>query len=194
MSAARRFGWLLAGCCWSGIAAAQGLCAIGDARFAPLGDQQADETASSQMREAYELLCEEDCGDLGLRRNDDVDYVMAYWDGEGTPQIRYNLQFASTAFGTLGGAATFGLFAHQLGHILDAGRRPGPISQRSREERADEYAGCALARADLPPNAMDALIAGIAEVEGPLPGVPTVAKRLARVRLGHARCARPSGA
>jgi hypothetical protein len=87
-----------------------------------------------------------------------------------------------------GPIATFGIFAHDLGHHLDAtGNKPAWMKDSwDSELRADAWAGCAIAKADLSPSRQQAALLAMSTY--PSPHHPTWEVRRPVITEGFTRC------
>ncbi len=171
-----------------GHALAGPLCALAPPGHSPLSDQPPTPVAYNMMQSISSVLCPRfSCPDYLLIRNSTISNAMALVNMTGY-SIRYNPRFMNGIIQSFGRYAAAGIFAHEIGHIIDFWKNPNPgVPQWQREATADEYAGCAFAlaghrRADL---------VGLAKSlhsMGPSPGYPTPDERVWLVQQGYLKC------
>ena len=115
-------------------------------------------------------------------------------DGAGVSKIAYSPRFVSSLQTTYGPIATLGIFAHDLGHHLDAtgNRAPWMKSSWDSELRADAWAGCAMAKAELTPSRLQAVLLALSTY--PSPAHPGVERAPARHHRGIHPVRRPDAA
>ena len=164
------------------------LCALAPASHNPMVDQPSTPFANSMMQSINNVLCEKfQCPAYVLIQNQTTSNAMASSDPSGS-RIRYNPNFMNITAQTFGQFAAAGIFAHELGHIIDFATNPNPgIPQPRREANADEYAGCAFALA----GRRQADLAGLARSlhsMGASPGYPTPDQRVQLVLNGYQKC------
>ena len=111
------------------------------------------------------LLCPKGCGKLFLFANPTTPNTATVTDGAGASKIAYSPGFVKSVQSNYGPAGTLGIFAHDLGHHLEAtGNRPAWMqSSWDSELRADAWAGCAMAKADLKPSGLQAVLLVLSE-------------------------------
>jgi len=172
------------------VSTAGALCSLSSARHNPGNDITADQMASSQMMSVKNVLCQKyNCPSYLFFQNPTLQNAMATADQRGYA-IRYNARFTGSVYNQYGQFSTIGIFAHELGHIIDFANNPGRhVSQRQREATADEYAGCAFA---LNGNASTDLagMAATLHAMGPSPGYPTPQQRIQLLQNGYQKCSR----
>ena len=171
----------------SNIAISGPLCVYFPSGHNPGADQAPDDKAFSQVSQAYEYLCPGgSCGTVEFLQNNSIQNAMAFWDGRTNPVIRYNYQFMASTYNRHGPNATYGIFAHELGHTINFRMgKNGNISQIEQEKIADQYAGCALAKAGLPSDSMDS---SLRSMSSPSPSYPSAGERMYLVKNGYDRC------
>jgi len=169
-------------------AVASPLCALAPAGHNPMADQPPTPFANSMMLSINNVLCQRfQCPTYVLIQNQTTSNAMASSDPSGN-RIRYNPHFMNMTAQSFGQFAAAGIFAHELGHIIDFATNPNPgIPQSRREANADEYAGCAFALA----GHYQSDLAGLAQSlhsMGPSPGYPTPDQRVLLVLSGYEKC------
>ena len=170
-------------------AQAQVLCALGPAAlYDPLADMPASASAQAELKKVKALLCPKGCGKVLLIANATAPNSATVSDGAGASKITYNPAFVGNVQKTYGPAGTFGLVAHQLGHHLDtAGTRPPWMKETwDSELRADAWAGCAMAKAELRPSGLQAVLLALSTY--PSAHHPAWAARRAVITEGFTRC------
>jgi len=171
------------------------LCSLAPSGHNPQADQAPSATAMRQMNEVNNALCAQfRCPQYSFTRNQSVPNAMA-WSAPGSAQIKYNPGFMNQIVSQFGPMATSGIFAHELGHIIDFSIRTAPpgfprIAQSNREAAADWYAGCAFKIAGNPESDLQPLAASLHSM-GASPGYPTPNQRVSLVREGYQSCQAP---
>ena len=107
-------------------AEAQVLCALGSTTsFEAMADMPAGADAQGDIKRLKGLLCPKGCGKLFVFANPTAPQSATATDGHGASKIVYSPAFVAEVRKSYGPLGSFGLFAHQLGHHLDAiGNRP----------------------------------------------------------------------
>src|SRR5208283_2912281 len=135
------------------VAKAQLVCSLGpggDSYYSPNSDMNASPDALRIARNVANVLCNGTCG-IALIRNPTAGSVLTFVLPNGAAKIVYSPQFLKSVETTIGDGAIFGLFAHEIGHVVDGRLNVAWMPDSwGRESRADAWAGCALARAALP--------------------------------------------
>ena len=142
---------------------AQVLCTLGPATpYDSMSDMPASGSPPADLKKLKSLLCPKGCGKLFLFANPTSPNTATVSDGSGTSKISYSPGFVESVRTSYGPVATLGIFAHDLGHHLEAtGNRPSWMqSSWDSELRADAWAGCAMAKAELKPSGLQAVVAG----------------------------------
>jgi hypothetical protein len=144
-------------------AQAQVLCALGPAAtppYDPMADMPASDAAQKELKKVKGLLCPKGCGKVLLFANATSPNAATVTDGAGLSKIAYSPKFVSSLQTNFGPIATLGVFAHGLGHHLDAtGTKAGWMKESwDAELRADAWAGCAMAKAELTPSRLQAVL------------------------------------
>jgi len=171
-------------------AQAQVLCALGPATpYDPLADMPPSAAAQAELKKVKALLCgPRGCGKVLLIANTTAPNSATVTDGVGASKIAYSPAFIGNVQKTYGPLATFGLVAHQLGHHLDTtGNRPPWMKEAwDGELRADAWAGCAMAKAELRPSGLQAVLLALSNY--PSAHHPAWAARRAVITEGYNRC------
>ena len=96
------------------------------------------------MKSLETKLCVKyDCPEYTFAQSYSTQNAMAWSDGNNTA-IRYNPNFMNMVFHRFGVNSSVGIFAHELGHIIDF-HSGESFTRYELERRADEYAGCSIA-------------------------------------------------
>jgi hypothetical protein len=142
-------------------AQAQVLCTLGPASppYEPMADMPPSPAAQAELKKLKALLCPKGCK-VVLFANATAPNAATVTDGAGGSKIAYSPSFVGTVQSNYGPAATMGIFAHDLGHHLEAtGNRPAWMKEGwDSELRADAWAGCAMAKAALTPSRLQAVL------------------------------------
>jgi hypothetical protein len=148
-------------------AQAQVLCTLGTATtpYESMADMPAGTAPQADLKKLKSLLCPKGCGKLFLFANPTTPNTATVTDGAGASKIAYSPGFVKSVQTNYGPAGTLGIFAHDLGHHLEAtGNRPAWMqSSWDSEARADAWAGCAMAKAELKPSALQAVLLVLSE-------------------------------
>lgn len=151
-------------------------------------DAPATPVATQQMLAVQNALCSRfPCAPYSFTKNSTIQNA-AVMTSNGQIAIKYNPAFMNQVAGAYGNLATVGIFAHELGHIIDFTLNPNPATPRTiREANADRYAGCAFKIAgnslqDLQP------LAQTLHALGASPGYPTPSQRTALLKMGFESC------
>jgi hypothetical protein len=175
-------------------AEAQVLCTLGPATsadgkpFDSMVDMPAAGDAQADVKKVKALLCPKGCGKLYLFANTTSPHTVTVTDGGGTSKIVYSPKFLASVRKSYGPLGTFGVFAHDLGHHLDAmGNRPAWMKAAwDSETRADAWAGCAMAKAELKPSGLQAALLVLSEY--PSARHPAWLERRAAITEGYKQC------
>ena len=168
-------------------ASAELACSLGgNSYYDPNSDRKATPDALRIAHNVANVLCGSPCN-IALIRNPTAGNVATFISPNGAAKVVYNPQFLKSVDTTIGDGAIFGLFAHEVGHVID-GRLNVPWMPRSwdRELRADAWAGCALARAALPEDKTTAALRAI--LGYPPPAHPARNLRFPALELGYQSC------
>lgn len=151
--------------------------------------------AVAEVQAAYDALCpNKDCGRGNVYRNDTigmnaVTWVSGFRDGPATQaKIVYSPRFLELLAERFGDGASFGVLAHEIGHVMTAARsmRQAFDSSWDEELRADYMAGCALARAGRPPVELEHAMSALASVASA--SHPAFDRRNPVIRRGYDEC------
>jgi hypothetical protein len=170
-------------------ARAQVLCTLGAATpYDSLADMPPSAAAQSDLKKVKSLLCPKGCGKVVLFANATSPNAATATDGAGTSKIAYSPSFASTLHKNYGPIATLGIVAHGLGHHLEAtGNRPDWMKATwDSELRADAWAGCAMAKAELTPSRLQAALLALSTY--PSPRHPAWSARRTVITEGYKAC------
>jgi hypothetical protein len=170
-------------------AQAQVLCTLGPAApYDPMADMPPSAGAKADLTKITALLCPKGCGKVLLFANATTPNTATVTDGAGVSKIAYRPTFASSVRSNFGPIATFGIFAHDLGHHLDAsGTKPAWMKDAwDAELRADAWAGCAMAKAELTPSRLQAVLLAMSTY--PSPHHPAWTVRRPVITEGYNRC------
>jgi hypothetical protein len=169
---------------------AQVLCALGPAQqpYDSMADMPASAAALAEVKKLKSLLCPKGCGKVFLFANATTPNTATVTDGRGASKIAYSPGFVSSAQATYGPIATFGIFAHDLGHHLEAtGNKTAWMKESwDGELRADAWAGCAMAKAELTPSRLQAVLLTLSVY--PSARHPDWSARRAVITEGYKQC------
>ena len=169
------------------VAGAELACSLGASSYYDPGlDRNASPDALRIARNVAGVLCSGACN-VALIRNPTAGNVLTAIAPDGTAKVVYNPQFLTSVDKAIGDGAIFGIFAHEVGHIIDGRSNvawmPGSWD---RELRADAWAGCALARATMPDDKTTAALRAI--LRYPSPAHPARSLRVPALELGYHSC------
>ena len=152
------------------------------------GRHAAGAEAQAELKKLKALLCPKGCGKLFVFANATAPQSATATDGRGASKIVYSPRFLASVRKSYGPLGSFGLFAHQLGHHLDAiGNRPAWMKEAwDGELSADAWAGCAMAKAELKPSGLQAALLVLSEY--PSPRHPAWGERRAAITEGYKQC------
>ena len=170
-------------------AQAQVLCSLGPATpYDPMADMPPSAGALADLKKVAALLCPKGCGKVLLFANATTPNTATVTDGAGVSKIVYSPSFTSSIRSSFGPIATFGIFAHDVGHHLDAtGNRAAWMKDGwDSELRADAWAGCAMAKAELSPSRVQAALLAMSIY--PSPHHPAWNVRRPVISEGYVRC------
>src|SRR6185436_2004826 len=171
-------------------AQAQVLCSLGPMTpYDPMADMPPSAGAKADLTKVTALLCPKGgCGKVLLFANATTPNTATVTDGAGVSKIAYSPSFTSSIRSNFGPIATFGIFAHGLGHHLDATGTKAPWMKDSwdAELRADAWAGCGMAKANLSPSRLQAVL--LALYTYPSPHHPSWEVRRAVITEGFKSC------
>jgi hypothetical protein len=173
------------------IAAAEVICALGPgaASYNGYDDQRPTGDAmqlAGQVNAALSALCAPRCPMIPLFRNPTAPNIMLVF-ANGDAKIVYAPQFLTMLDETYGDGAVIAVVAHELGHAVNETAPAAWIrNDWPPEVRADVWAGCALAKANLTTRSLREALAGVSKY--PSPAHPGWTLRLTALRLGYTRC------
>lgn len=173
------------------LAAAEVVCALGPnpSSYKASSDQRPTADAmelANHMSDVITPLCTPRCPQIPVLRNPTAANIMLIVT-QNDAKVVYNPQFFQTVYDTFGEGAIIAVLAHEFGHALDE-VFPGKFGKGGTPElRADAWAGCALARADLKPVALGQALSALSKY--PSPAHPEWPVRLAALKLGFTQCA-----
>ena len=143
-------------------AGAQVLCTLGPATppYEPMADMPASAGAQAELKKVKALLCPKGCGKVVLYANATTPNTATITDGAGGSKIAYSPTFAGAIQKSYGPIAMYGIVAHSFGHHMDASvNRPAWMKESwDGELRADAWAGCAIAKAEMTPSRLQAVL------------------------------------
>src|SRR4029079_16171777 len=170
-------------------AEAQLLCTLGPATpYDPMADMPPSAGAKADFTKVTALLCPKGCGKLLLFSNATTPKTAIVTDGAGVSKMAYSPSFANSIRSNFGPIATFGIFAHGVGHHLDATGTKAAWMKDSwdAELRADAWAGCGMAKANLSPSRLQAVLLALSTY--PSPHHPSWEVRRAVITEGFKSC------
>ena len=179
-------------------ASAEVLCALGPGANAynPAADQRPSADTMQVVRRVDALFvpfCLPKCPEAAMLRNDTAANLMLTVDRDGGKLV-YAPQFFSSVYGKYGEPALLALIAHVYAHAIDESVPSNWIPTAwDRELRADAWAGCALAKSNLPAKDLASALAALAAnpprtgSAGPRSESAWV-KRAPSVKLGFTHC------
>jgi hypothetical protein len=171
-------------------ARAQVVCALGATvtPYNPTADAPPSELAQSELNKIQKLLCPKGCGSVHLFQNATAPNLAVVAFGTGISKIVYSPDFLNGIHATYGADASFGVLAHAFGHHLDLTAPPASWMNGAwnSERRADALAGCALGRAALRPEGLQAALVVLAS--HPSAADNGLKQRWLAVRAGYAQC------
>ena len=170
-------------------AQAQVLCTLGPATpYDSLADMPATAAAQGELKKVKSLICPKGCGKVFLFANPTAPNAATVNDGSGASKIAYSPSFMNGLKTTYGPIATMAILAHGLGHHLEAtGNRPAWMKAAwDSELRADAWAGCAMAKAELTPSRLQAALLALSTY--PSARHPAWAARRSVITEGYTQC------
>ncbi|HEX5228665.1 MAG TPA: hypothetical protein VFW44_13190, partial [Bryobacteraceae bacterium] len=174
-----------------GCAVAQVICALGPnaPTYQASQDQRPAADAlqlAARVGAAEKAVCAANCPGVALLRNPTAPNA-ALIASNGQAKLVYAPQFFAAVYASSGDAGIIAILAHEAGHALDDAMGAAWIKKDwPPEVRADGWAGCILAHADL--NARDLASALGALEKNPPSSHPAWSLRLPAIRTGYARC------
>jgi hypothetical protein len=172
-------------------ASAQVICRLGSSASSYNAYQDQRPTADAmelarQVSAALEPLCRPNCPVLVVFRNATAPNVILLADS-GRAKMAYAPQFFTTVYDNYGDGAIIAIMAHMLGHAIDA-IAPAAWMKRgwTPELRADAWAGCSLAHADLSSIGLRDALTAVSMY--PSDSHPDWPGRIPALRLGYVHC------
>lgn len=142
---------------------------------------------AGQVNEALSPMCRPRCPVIAVFRNATAPNAMLAVSASGDAKIVYAPQFFTSVYDSAGDGAIIAIIAHELGHALS---ETAPVAWMKpawpAELRADAWAGCALARTNLTPRALQEGLAVLAKY--PSPAHPAWSARLPALETGYMQC------
>jgi hypothetical protein len=154
-------------------------------------DSQFDVPAPAEVRnviqESLNFLCEKDCGETLIVRNPTVIGIRNEQIGTKKSKIIYSSKRLEALTQRYGQQATFGIFAHEVGHHIGSIISPDLVAAPwDRELHADELSGCAIAMAGFTTGQLESAI--LNEATYPSHSHPSSPLRIKAIRQGYLRC------
>jgi hypothetical protein len=154
-------------------------------------DSQFDVPAPAEVRnviqESLTFLCEKDCGEILIVRNPTVTDIRNEQIGINKSKIIYLPKFIESLTQRYGPQATFGIFAHEVGHHIGSIISPDLVATPwDSELHADELSGCAIAMAGFTTGQLESAI--LNEATYPSHSHPSSPLRIKAIRQGYLRC------
>jgi hypothetical protein len=172
-------------------AAAQVVCALGTgtSAYKPAEDQRPTPDAmelAGRVNAAVKSICKDSCPTIALFRNASAANVMLIANA-GQAKLVYAPQFLTAAYEAFGDGGVMAVIAHELGHALDDTLGAAWVKTSWPPElRADAWAGCVLARANLEGSDLESTLEALAKY--PAPAHPSWNLRLPAIRTGFMEC------
>lgn len=154
--------------------------------YDPRYDSVSSPYALSVAQRVAGVLCNGMCN-ITLFRNPTTENAYTFILPNGQAKIVYNPAFMQAAEIQFGRDATFGILAHEVGHVIDG--RQGVswmLNSWNRELRADAWSGCAIARANL--SESQTISALRVSAQYPSPSHPAWDLRVPAFETGYREC------
>ena len=166
------------------------MCTLGPAveGYVSSLDTPAPTGTSRDVKRLVSGVCPKGCGTVGVVRNPTSPNAITLATEGRASKIAYSPAFVDTVARLYGPGATLGIFAHEIGHHVDA-NSPAPAWMAARwgsELRADAWAGCALAKVGGKATDMRAAVQALATY--PSAGHPPWAERAVVLQTGYRSC------
>jgi hypothetical protein len=171
--------------------AQQVLCALGSglAGYRSSSDERPTGDAMELIGRAFtaaRAVCGANCPETVLFRNTTAANLMLIIAG-GRGKIVYSPLVFDGVYGRYGDPGILALLAHALGHELDDAMGAAWVEKTwTPEMRADAWAGCILAKADIGGADFTAAMAAMADYPSPMH--PAWSVRLPVIRTGYTHC------
>lgn len=155
--------------------------------YDPRFDQSASPYALAVAKRVAKVLCNGWCN-IDLFQNtklSDAAYTIVLPNG--AAKVIYNPVHMNTIENKFGEGASFGILAHEVGHVIDLRQSVGWMSNSwNKELRADAWSGCAIARANL--SEVQTISALQASAQYPSPTHPAWNLRVPAFEAGYHGC------
>jgi hypothetical protein len=173
-------------------ASAEVICALGPgvASYDAKADQRPTADAmqlAGRMNTALSPICSPKCPQIAIYRNTTAPDAMLAVTADQAKFV-YAPRFFAAVYEKYGDGAIIAIIAHEYGHAL-AETLPAPWmnSGWTEEQRADAWAGCALAKSDLSSRDLAEALSAVSKYP-PFAHQPSWALRLPALRLGYVHC------
>ncbi|MBV8905008.1 MAG: hypothetical protein JOZ22_15365 [Acidobacteriia bacterium] len=170
---------------------AQVVCAlgVGASSYKSAEDQRPTADAmelATRMSAAVKSICGPNCPSVAVFRNPTAANLMLVAHAA-EARLTYAPQFFTAIYDEFGDGGLLGLMAHIFGHALDDTLGAAWVkSSWSPELRADAWAGCEMARADLSSDELDSAAGALRK--HPAPAHPLWDARMPVLRTGFTEC------
>jgi len=167
------------------------ICTLGAAAnsYDAYADQRPTGDAMELARRVSAALvssCSPNCASLVLFRNSTIPGAILVADPDRAKMV-YSPQFFTSLYEKYGDGAIIAIIAHMLGHAIDATAPARWMnSSWAPEVRADAWAGCALANADLSQPGLQAALKSLSTY--PSAAHPNWSQRIPALRVGYTQC------
>lgn len=168
------------------------VCALGAGAASYNGYQDERPTGDAmqlagEINNALRSVCQPRCPQIALFRNPTAPNALLVVGSSGDAKIVYAPQFFTAIYERYGDGAILVAIGHLFGHALDE-TTPAPWSKSlgSPELRADAWAGCALARANLTARGLQETMAAASKYP-PAAGTRWD-QRVPALRVGYTQC------
>jgi hypothetical protein len=190
MNARNRGRWLLTAALLMPLKA-EILCTLGSegSSYKPAEDLRPSSDAlqlANNVNAAVKTICGAQCPTMALFRNATAQNAMLIADA-GQGKLVYSPQFLAAAYNAFGDGGIVAIFAHEVGHAMDATLGAAFIKTSwTPELRADAWAGCLLARLNPGLSSLQPSLSALAKY--PSPSHPAWTQRLPAIRAGYTQC------
>jgi hypothetical protein len=173
------------------VASAEIVCALGSgtSAYKPSSDERPSADTMQIVRRvdaAYRPICFPKCPEVAMLRNSTTENVMLMVTNDAAKLV-YSPQFFAGVYGKYGESALIALIAHVYGHAIDEVTPSTWLPANWNPElRADAWAGCVLAKTNLPSNGIRSALAAMAM--SPPPSQSAWSPRVTALRLGFTHC------
>jgi hypothetical protein len=122
---------------------------------------------AGKVNAALVSACRPNCPRISMFRNPTASNLMLIRTGD-QMKLVYKPEFFTSVYEIYGDAGIAALIAHEVGHAIDAAAPAVWMkSNWSAEQRADAWAGCALARMDLSKRSLQAALTTLTKYAPP---------------------------